>query len=137
MIGLVVTTHGRVGQALLDACALIVGPQHAALAVALERSQPLEQARAELDAAVAAVGRDGDGVLIMADMFGGTPANLSAPLLQPGRVEVLCGVNLPMLLKFFNSREGRSLETLAPLLKGYGQQGVLLLSELLQAHSSP
>lgn len=136
MIGLVITTHGTLGQALLDACTMIIGPQQQVCTVSIERSRSPESAREELQAAVAMAGQDRDGVLIMADMFGGTPANLGAALLADGQVEVLCGVNLPMVLKFFSSREGRTLDELGPLLKGYGQQGILLVGELLQAHAA-
>lgn len=135
MIGLVLMTHGQLGVALLDAASLIIGHQQRACAMTLERERPLDAARSDLLAAVDTVGCDGDGVLIMIDMFGGTPSNLSAPLFAPGAVEVLAGVNLPMVLKFFGSRQGASLGELVILLKHYGQQGILSVGELLQSRS--
>jgi PTS system mannose-specific IIA component len=68
----------------------------------------------------------------MTDMFGGTPANLSLSFLDPQRVEVLTGVNLPMVLKFFNTQEELALPELAAILKSYGQQSISLASEFLQ-----
>jgi PTS system mannose-specific IIA component len=68
----------------------------------------------------------------MTDMFGGTPANIAISFLDPGRLEVLTGVNLPMVLKFFNSQGALSLVELAALLKAYGQQNITLASDFLQ-----
>ena len=86
----------------------------------------------EIHAAVTEVGTDKHGVIIVTDMFGGTPANVSMTFLEPQSVEVLTGVNLPMLLKFFNSQENLDLDELAGILKSYGQQSIALASEYLQ-----
>lgn len=135
MIGLILIAHGRLGQALLDSARMIVGPQERACAVTLDRERSPEEASAEVSAALADVGRDGDGVLIMTDMFGGTPSNVSSAFLDGGGVELLTGVNLPMVLKFFGSRQGAQLTELCLLLRGYGQQGILRALDLLQARN--
>lgn len=92
----------------------------------------MEDIRDAIAAAVAEVGTDGNGVIIITDMFGGTPANVSMTFLEPQAVDVLTGVNLPMLLKFFNSQESLGLDELARILKSYGQQSIILASEYLQ-----
>jgi PTS system mannose-specific IIA component len=132
VIGLVIVTHGRLGQELIATCELIVGPFSGALAVTVRREDGPEQVQAEIRKAVEAVGGDGDGVIVVADMFGGTPANMAIPLLDPGRVEVLTGVNLPMLLKFNGNRGDLPLPELAALLRTSGRQGIVLASELLK-----
>jgi PTS system mannose-specific IIA component len=74
----------------------------------------------------------GEGVLILTDMFGGTPSNMSLAFLSEGRVEVLTGLNLPMLIKISNCREGRTLKELARMVKEAGQKNINLASEILQ-----
>ena len=130
MIGLVVATHGNLGEALLETLAMIVGPADQARVVSLSRNQAPELLHDQLTAAIAAVSQD-QGVLVAADMFGGTPANVCMPLLEPGRVELLTGVNLPMLIKFFTYRERMALPELAELLQGYARDGIVLGSAVL------
>jgi PTS system mannose-specific IIA component len=132
MIGLIVTAHGRLAEELLGACEMIVGQQPQVCAVGIGREDDVEQVRDRLQKAIAEVGRDGDGVLILTDMFGGSPANLSLAFLDPGKVEVLTGVNLPMVLKLFGSREELALPDLAAQLKTHGQQSIFQASEFLQ-----
>lgn len=131
MIGLVVVTHGDLAQGLLDAAGMIIGPQAQAAPLAVRREEALETAAERLEQLLARVGSDGDGVIIMTDMFGGTPTNLSLPFCAEGRVEILAGVNLPLLLKFFSSRETRPVAELAAFLRDYGRQGLVLVSEVL------
>ena len=92
----------------------------------------MEAIRETIAGALAEVGKDGHGVIIVTDMFGGTPANVSMTFLEPQIVEVMTGVNLPMILKFFNSQESLGLDELAGILKSYGQQSIALASEYLQ-----
>lgn len=132
MVGLVVATHGNLGVELLLSAQMIIGPVRNAKAVSVNQDNSMEDIRDALTVAIAEVGADGNGVIIVADMFGGTPANVSMTLLEPQSVEVLTGVNLPMLLKFFNSQENLSLDELAAILKSYGQQSIALASEYLQ-----
>ncbi|ALC16087.1 phosphotransferase system, mannose/fructose-specific component IIA [Desulfuromonas soudanensis] len=132
MIGLIIATHSRLAEDFLHAAEMIIGPVKNALAVAIDREMSVESIRTGLSTAIDAVGVDGEGVLVMTDMFGGTPANIAISFLDPGRLEVLTGVNLPMVLKFFNSQGGLSLVELAALLKAYGQQNITLASDFLQ-----
>lgn len=135
MIGLVVATHGNLGESLLATAAMIVGPPVQACAVSLSRDHSPEELHGLLSGAIAAVDREGDGVLVAADMFGGTPANVGMTLLDPGRVDLLTGVNLPMLLKFFTYRDRYPLAELAELLKGHARDGIILASEVLRRQS--
>jgi len=132
MIGLVVATHSRLAAELLKAAEMIIGPCPNARAVAILKEQGVEEIRSEIEVAVASVSADGNGVVIMTDMFGGTPSNVSLSFLEPGKVEIVTGVNLPMVIKFFNSQESLSLAELAALLKAYGQQSITLASDFLR-----
>jgi len=132
MIGLVVTTHGNLGSELLLSAQMIIGPVINARSVSITHESSMEAIRDAIAEAVAEVGTDGHGVIIVTDMFGGTPANVSMTFLEPQSVEVMTGVNLPMILKFFNSQESLGLDELAGILKSYGQQSIALASEYLQ-----
>jgi PTS system mannose-specific IIA component len=132
MVGVVVATHGRLGEELLATAAAVCGALDRARAVSLSATQSMEQARGTLAAAVRAVD-EGQGVLVLTDMFGGTPANLALSLLD-AHVEVVTGVNLPMLLKLSTARaEGLDLAAAAELLTAYGQKNITLASQLLRA----
>ena len=132
MIGLVVATHGYLGRELLNSAQMIIGPVRNAQAVSISRENSMEEIRDAITAAIAEVGKDENGVLIVTDMFGGTPANVSMTFLEQGKIEVMTGVNLPILLKFFNSQESIGLEELAGILKSYGQQSIAMASDYLQ-----
>lgn len=132
MIGLVVATHGNLGQELLASVQMIIGPVRNARSVAINQELGLEQIRDAIVAAVAEVGGDGQGVIVATDMFGGTPCNVSLTLLGSGEVDLLTGVNLPMLLKFFNSQESLPLGELTAILKAYGRQSIGSASDYLQ-----
>jgi len=135
MIGLVVATHGPLGEALLTTVELIIGAQQNALALSLSRSEAPEDLRGRLAEAIAEAGRDCGAVLLATDMFGGTPSNIGMGFLEPGRVELLTGVNLPMLLKFFSYRGTCDLTSLAPLLREHARGSILIAGELLQGQS--
>jgi len=132
MKGLVVASHAGLGDELLRACEMIIGPVRHARAISVQREDDIEEVRALFQQAIADVAVDGEGVLIMTDMIGGTPANIGSSFLKEGEVDLLTGVNLPMVLKFFNSPDELSLAELANLLKAYGQKGVTLISDLLK-----
>lgn len=134
MIGLVVATHGTLGESLLATVAMIVGTPARSRAVSLSRDHSPDEMRRLLAEAIEQVDQ-GAGVLVMVDMFGGTPANIGMTLLAPGRVELLTGVNLPMLLKFLTYRENSSLHDLAELLKGHARDGIVLASDVLRRPS--
>ncbi len=132
MKGLVIATHADLGAELLRACEMIIGPVNCARAISVQREDGVDQVHDLFRAAIGDVGADGEGVLIMTDMMGGTPANIGSAYLEEGRVDLLTGVNLPMVLKFFNSPDDLSLAELASLLRAYGQKGVTLVSDLLK-----
>ncbi len=135
MIGLIVITHGQLAAECLRAAEMIIGPIAACRAVSVDRSCSVDEATACLAQAVAEVGDDEDGVLILTDMFGGTPTNIAADFLAAGRVDILTGINLPMLIKAASVRDQKNLVGLADFLRDYGQQAILRPAELLKARS--
>ena len=106
MIGVIVATHSRLAQELLQAAEMIIGSFPLVEPISIDRSTSVDVARQQMQASFERVGADGDGVMILTDMFGGTPTNISADFLVAGQVEILTGVNLPMLLKCINARGG-------------------------------
>lgn len=132
MIGLVIITHSKLAVEYLRAAEMIIGPFPNAEAISIDRSFTVDSANDLLNEVIERVDDDGDGVLIMTDMFGGTPTNIAAEFLEAGRVEILTGVNLPMVLKFSGIRESENLEELSALLMQYGQQNIMRPSELLK-----
>jgi len=132
MIGLVVVTHGRLAAELLQTAEMIIGPFQAATAVSIDRGLSVDSAKAQLAEALVRTGNDGDGVLILTDMFGGTPTNISAEFLENPAVEILTGVNLPMLIKAVSARSGQQVTELAASLKDYARSAVVRPAELLK-----
>jgi len=135
MVGLVVATHGELAAALLRTAEGIVGPVERAVAVSVDARTSVEEARARLATAIHKVGEDGEGVLVLTDMFGGTPANLALTFLEE-QIEVVTGVNLPMLLKLATTRAG-GLAAAAELATTQGQKNITLASALLRARTQP
>ncbi|MGF1511445.1 MAG: PTS sugar transporter subunit IIA [Myxococcota bacterium] len=132
MIGVVMVSHGRLAAALLETATEIVGPIEGAESLAVSRADRLEDVEQSLSRAVTRVDQ-GDGVLVLADMFGGTAANVALQLVGRHQVEVVTGFNLPMLLKLSSAIDtATDLTSLAQLLKFYGQRNVLVASELLK-----
>jgi PTS system mannose-specific IIA component len=132
MTGLVIATHARLGEELLHASEMIIGPAEKARAVSVCADDSVESIRERIEKAIHEVGVDGEGVIIMTDMFGGTPSNISLSFLDSERLEVLTGVNLPMVLRFLNSQDGLSLSELSGILKAYGEQSITIPSALLK-----
>jgi mannose PTS system EIIA component len=129
LIGVVAVSHCRVAEEMVRATELIAGPLQACKALSFQASQPVEEMLKQLRDAIKEVDR-GKGVLILTDLFGGTPANISFSLLGP-RVQVVCGMNLPMLIKFAGCRKDYPLEKVAAMVKEYGQRHISLASEVL------
>lgn len=129
MIGVLIVTHKDLAEALLAVCDLILGHQENVTAVSLDPGAPPETLREQIQRALQQL--NGDGAVILTDMLGGTPSNLSLSFLQEGKVEVVTGVNLPMLLKLASLRERNDLAEVARLLKESGQNGITVASELL------
>lgn len=135
MVGVVVVAHYRLGEELLQALRLIVPEARGFAAVSVEPKQSIEEMRASILEAIDRVD-EGSGVLILTDMFGGTPSNIALSFLGERRLQVVTGVNLPMLIKLATSRKEQSLDELAPFIKGYGQRNISLASELLPDRDS-
>jgi PTS system mannose-specific IIA component len=134
MVGLVVATHGKLAEELLRTAEGIVGPIEQSQAVSVGAGSSMDEARARLAEAVHRADT-GAGVVVLTDMFGGTPANLALTFLDE-KVEVVTGVNLPMLLKLATARaDGLSLQGTAELLTSYGQKNITLASELLRSRA--
>ncbi len=134
MVGLVVATHGQLADELLRTATGIVGPMERCEGLSITAGSSMEDARRRLGEAIQRVD-DGQGVLILTDMFGGTPANLALTFLEE-RIEVVTGVNLPMLLKLATGRaDNLALRPLAELITGYGQKNITLASELLRTRA--
>lgn len=133
MIGIVVVTHAGLADELIQATQLILGPLKRVASLSIDREMSLDTAKEKLHQVVAQVGIDGDGIIILTDLFGGTPTNISAELLQDGVVEILTGVNLPMLIKGVGSRMNQNLDGLVTLLKDYGKNAIIRPSELLRS----
>jgi PTS system mannose-specific IIA component len=130
MVGVVVVAHYRLGEEFLQALRLIVPEAHHFAAVSVGPKQSVEEMRAAISEAIDRVDA-GSGTLILTDMFGGTPSNIALSFLGERRVEVVTGVNLPMLIKLATLRKEQPLEELASFIKGYGQRNISLASELL------
>jgi PTS system mannose-specific IIA component len=135
MVGLVVATHGELAAELLRTAEGIVGPVALAVAVSIDAHTSVEEARGRLATAIHKAGADGEGVLVLTDMFGGTPANLALTFLEE-QIEVVTGVNLPMLLKLATSRVS-GLAAAAELATSQGQKNITLASALLRARTEP
>ncbi len=131
IVGVVLVTHIDYGEKLLKAAEDILGKQEACAAVSVDMSTEVEKSLGAIKKAVKATGKGG-GVLIVTDMFGGTPTNLSLSLLGAGELEVITGVNLPMLLKILSSR-GLPLDKLALEAKTAGCKGIVVAGELLRS----
>ena len=131
MIGVVVVTHGQLATELVNAAETIVGDQPRFAAVSIGWHDAVELAREEIAQAIARVD-SGSGVIVLTDMFGGTPSNLAITFLSEGRVEVITGVNLPMLLKLAGTREVTDLRDLARRIREDGRTGIWVASDLLR-----
>ncbi|MCD6319100.1 MAG: hypothetical protein J7M03_00300 [Candidatus Desulfofervidaceae bacterium] len=129
MIGIVLVTHGNLGQALLEAATFISGKVRGIKVVSVQ-DEAIDDLREAIAKAIKEV-NTGSGVLILTDMFGGTPSNLSFSFLEPGEIEVITGVNLPMLLSAINKQENSSLSELATFVKTKALTSIILASEEL------
>lgn len=136
MIGLVIVSHGRLAEALLETAAEIVGPFPNGEALEVTRREPISEVRARILGAVERHDQ-GQGVLVLADMFGGTAANVALELVGRHRLEIVTGCNLPMLLKLSSELpRAADLAALAQLLKFYGQKNITVASEVLKERES-
>ncbi len=127
MIGVVVVSHGRLADEFVAAAEHVLGPQSQIMAVAIGPHDDMERRRADI---LEAVGRvdDGDGVVILTDMFGGTPSNLAISVIGQGRIEVIAGVNLPMLVKLCEVRGRMGLSDAAIAAQDAGRRYIRVAS---------
>src|ERR1700752_4640715 len=126
----VVVTHGHLAGELLAAAEMIVGPISHIAAVSIGWHDDVDAARDEVQRAITRVSQ-GAGILLLTDMFGGTPTNIASMFLEEGVIEVVTGVNLPMVIKLATSTGEESLAEIAPKIRDQGRQGIYLASALL------
>ncbi len=131
MIGAVVVSHGALASELVNAAGIVVGRIEGVVAVDISPDMGVETIHDAVEGAVRTVD-DGDGVLLLTDMFGGTPSNIGLSFLGTHRVEVLTGVNLPMMVKFPMIREGLPLDELARQLRDCGHRSIMIPGEMLK-----
>ena len=136
MIGVVVVTHGQLATELVHAAETIVGDLPNFSAVSIGWHEDVQDARDAIAAAIERVKRPG-GVLLATDMFGGTPSNLGITFLEQDQVEIVTGVNLPMLIKAASMKEAASLTDMARALREHGRNAIWVASDLLKGTTSP
>ena len=135
MIGIVIVTHAQLGEALIEAAEFILGQRPEAIeSISIDLSENAEKLRAKIVQGIKKVAGQ-SGVIILTDMFGGTPSNLSYSFLEEGRVEVLSGVNLPILIQAVNLRKKNiELGQLAADLEVFGKKSITLASGILKGN---
>jgi mannose PTS system EIIA component len=134
MIGLVLVTHGRLAAEFIAALEHVVGQQRNVAAVCIGPEDDMEQRRKEILDAVAKVD-DGAGVVVLTDMFGGTPSNLAISIMDKAKIEVIAGVNLPMLIKLASVRNRESLAEAVASAQAAGRKYINVASRLLSAEA--
>jgi PTS system mannose-specific IIA component len=134
MIGIVIVTHRQLADALIDAAEFIVGGKvEAVTPVSIDLNESVDVLRNKIISGIKQV-KSNEGVLILTDMFGGTPSNLSYSFLDEGHVEVISGVNLPILIKAIDSRKKSELTKLAECLEEYGKKSISMASSILKGN---
>ncbi len=132
MIGLILVTHGTLASEFVVAMEHVVGPQQQIATICIGPRDDMELRRKEIAQAIRTVDT-GDGVIILSDLFGGTPSNLSISLLEAGRVEVIAGVNLPMLIRLESARKNMTVTQAVAAARDAGRKYISIASELLEA----
>ncbi len=135
-IGVVVVTHGQLAAELLNAAETIVGDLPGFAAVSIGWHDDVEDAREEIRKAIERVQGE-DGVLLLTDMFGGTPANLGVTFLGRDKIEVITGVNLPMLIKLARPQKTADLLSVAREMREHGRNAIWVASDLLRGDAPP
>ena len=133
MIGVVVITHGQLAIELLNAAEMIVGDLPQFTAVSIGWHDDVNDAREEIEQAIERV-RGAEGVLLLTDMFGGTPSNLGMTFLEKDRIEVITGVNLPILIKLAGLRQSHDLLAVARQMRDDGRNAIWVASDLLMSN---
>ncbi len=130
MIGIVIITHGNLAREFRTVLEHVVGPQDQIAAIAITPDDDMEERREAILRAMTSVDT-GDGAVLLTDMFGGTPSNLAISAMDGGNVEVIAGVNLPMLIKLARVREESRLHEAADMAREAGQKYIRVVSEML------
>lgn len=135
MIGIVIVTHAQLGKALIETAEIIFDAKPEALIfVSINLEEDVEKLRKKIKDAIKSVNKN-KGIIILTDMFGGTPSNLSYSFLEEGQVEVLSGVNLPVLIKAINLRgKQKNLHEMAKIIEIYGKKSISLASDILKGN---
>jgi PTS system mannose-specific IIA component len=130
MIGLILVTHGQLAEEFIHAMEHVVGPQDAVATVCIGPNDDMEKRRNEIAKATRDV-ENGDGVIILTDLFGGTPSNLAISLLETGKIEVIAGINLPMLIRLAGVRKSMDVIQAVAAAKKTGRDHITVASEYL------
>jgi PTS system mannose-specific IIA component len=134
MIGIVIVSHRQLGDALIDCVEFILGERPQALtSVSVDLRENAAELRTKIEAGIKKVNNH-QGILILTDMFGGTPSNLSYSFLEEGQIEVLSGVNLPIVMKAVAMRSDKNLSELSEFLVNFGKRSISLASEILKGN---
>jgi PTS system mannose-specific IIA component len=136
MIGIVLVTHGNLAREFLAALEHVVGPQQCISAVCIGAEDDMEKRRNEILERARACDT-GDGVIVLTDMFGGTPSNLAISLLEAGRVEVIAGINLPMLIRLAGARKAMGVVEAVQAAQAAGRNYITVASEFLGHSDAP
>lgn len=130
MIGMILVTHGKLAEEFVNAMVHVVGQQDAVATVCIDPEDDMERRRREIAQAIKAVD-SGDGAIVLTDLFGGTPSNLAISLLKPGKVEVIAGINLPMLIRLAKARKCMGLRDATNAARDAGRSYITVASEFL------
>jgi len=135
MIGLVLVTHGRLADEMIAALEHVVGPQEDVVSVCIGPDDDMERRRADIIDSIERA-NSGNGVILLTDMFGGTPSNLAISVMENANVEVIAGVNLPMLIKLASVRRDSSLADAADAAQEAGRKYINIASHLLKENGA-
>ncbi len=135
MIGVILATHGEFGRALLSTLKMILGETNAIIAVDLVSEDSIESFQAKIEKALEIVDPKGAGVLVLVDMLGGTPFNVAVRLAQTRKLQVVTGVNLPMLIKVVSDRDEAELDRLVPEIQSSTRESIVTSLELLKKNN--
>lgn len=130
MIGLILVTHGRLAEHFVEAMEHVVGAQTAIATICIGPNDDMEHRRQDIADAIADV-NSGSGAIILTDLFGGTPSNLAISLLEAGRVEVIAGINLPMLIRLAGARKAMGVVEAVQAAQQAGRNYITVASEFL------
>lgn len=134
MIGIILVTHGRLAEEFVAAMEHVVGEQQDVATICIGPNDDMEQRRGDIARAIATVD-SGAGAIMLTDLFGGTPSNLAISLLEPGKTEVIAGINLPMLIRLAGARKEMPLDKAAEAAREAGRTYITIASEFLGQHA--